>query len=408
MRQILTEKLILLIIIFIIPYSASSEDLDEPFLQKLIQSKDAGLLLNLYKSADNFENKLKIINAAYHINTNDILPVIDLACKDIYLNNKDFAANSQLQAILDNVLKTINSLKAKNFQEILYKLSIIIRHNPTYHNIIHTLGIIGDRTTGVRLSKILSEAFLAKMENKTVNENNVIYLLEALGKIKQGVSFKDVFQIAYSTAFSKAITEKAQDTLDRIETNHISAYNALFRESNLTERMAVIVSVFSSQKLLNEEKIEALDQILKNIILENKTYSAEQYEQAELLFQKLFFALGALGGGKATPAMIQFFEKKARDIDSQIFKEDTLLVIINALGLTKNHDASLSLSLFLKKLNIIKNEKKVSESLFIIVIEALGKIGNSLAVEPLSETYMQDHSANIKTATLTALEKCQK
>ncbi len=330
-----------------------------------------------------------------------------------------------LEFVLDNAVQLQNDVMARELSKIAVRL---ISKKPDQKAAYYLYRMFeADKNTEVRIAVLngLSTAAIENIEiisklNDWLSTQNSLYrgggtvdrqviaeLVITLGKLGDQSSFPILFStgvIQYSTD----ITFKVNQALKQIKGDYKAMLVDVVRKGILTDKLFALRTGMSQDSLGVEGKGEVAEAAL-SVGLKTQVKSRDDEELLKTLRYEAVAGISVLKWTKASPLLIEHFDKTNNEFKNGLASKAYLLDAIRALGSVGTHEAARHLTMFLDTLHgSMESGKTTDEQVMLTLIEALKTLGDKIAFDALFYTEYLDYPASVKKAAREALNNLKK
>jgi hypothetical protein len=330
-----------------------------------------------------------------------------------------------LEFVLDNAVQLQNDVMARELSKIAVRL---ISKKPDQKATYYLYRMFeADKNTEVRIAVLngLSTAAIENIEiisklNDWLSTQNSLYrgggtvdrqviaeLVITLGKLGDQSSFPILFStgvIQYSTD----ITFKVNQALKQIKGDYKAMLVDVVRKGILTDKLFALRTGMSQDSLGVEGKGEVAEAAL-SVGLKTQVKSRDDEELLKTLRYEAVAGISVLKWTKASPLLIEHFDKTNNEFKNGLASKAYLLDAIRALGSVGTHEAARHLTMFLDTLHgSMESGKTTDEQVMLTLIEALKTLGDKIAFDALFYTEYLDYPASVKKAAREALNNLKK
>ncbi|HOV63012.1 MAG TPA: HEAT repeat domain-containing protein [Spirochaetia bacterium] len=325
-----------------------------------------------------------------------------------------------LEFVLDNAAQLQNDVMARELSKIAVRL-ISKKPDPKAAYYLYRL-FESDKNTEVRIAVLngLSVAALGNQDiiarlNEWLSAQNSIYksggtvdrqvIAEAvvtLGKLGDPSSFPYLFSTGV-IQYSADISYKVNEALKHISGDYKAMLVDVVRRGTLTDKLFALRTGLAQDSLGIEGKGELTEAAL-SVGLRTEVKSTEDEEILKTLRYEAVSALAVLKWTKASPLLIEHFDRTYSEYKNGTASKPFLLDAIRALGSVGTHEAARHLTMFLDTLHgSMESGKPPDEEVMLTLIDALKTLGDKIAFDALFYTEYLDYPASVKKAAREAL-----
>jgi HEAT repeat protein len=280
-----------------------------------------------------------------------------------------------------------------------------------------------DKTTSIRIEIANALAVVGKGNPAIVNnlnlwlsaQNNVFRsgsgvdlqvvkeVIVTMGKIGDPSSFPALLGSTV-LGYAADITTAAQTALYAIKGDFGAMVTEVISKGLASERLAALRLMYASETLSTEQKGEIAVVALDGALGPSAVDPAEKDTIRQLRYESIR-AIAALKWAKATPLVIQHFNRTIEEWDKGLGSKSYVLEAISCLGAMGTHEAAVRLTMYLELINsYVDNGQNYDEQVVLAVIKNLEILGDGVAFDYLLYTGYLNYSEKVKQAAREALK----
>ncbi len=227
--------------------------------------------------------------------------------------------------------------------------------------------------------------------------------IEILGELDDESSFPVIFGVMHS-GLSQDLDTVCRQVLSQMKGNFKPLLLDRIEVGAIREKREALVVALESTYLSDTDKGE-IAEIAMNKALFTSSLQKQDLTDLREMRVRANRALGARQWSKATPLILEYFNRSLPEYDKGLTDKSELIEIIRTLGNMGTHEAAQRLALYLDGLNTYTDRKKVyEENIVLETVTSLGRLGDKVAFDHLMNVKFLNYSATIKTSADEAIK----
>lgn len=226
-----------------------------------------------------------------------------------------------------------------------------------------------------------------------------------LGKSGDSSSFPILFG-AYTGNYDASIVAAARDGLNSLDEGYSENILAILDKKNVKDMYAAFSLAMKKESLAKADRGRIAERAFT--IASESAYPDEspEAETASRIVRNSMIELTALSWSQASPAVVKYFYALQQGQGKAAAPAEAIIPAVKCLGAMGTTDAAQTLSIYLGLLNSETEQKKnYDEQLLLVVIQALGDLGDKSAFDYLLYVGYLDYPESVKKASRDALAR---
>jgi HEAT repeat protein len=345
--------------------------------------------------------KLDLLNDASRITTVNMTPLYADAIAFVQQNYALLGSDSQLMDIA-----TVAATKVASYGDItvlpaLRTLFSTIDDTHVRLACLDTFAILIPKKPEetAALNDWFSSAIGAPGTVNTPDAKTLAACATTLGKIGNLSSFDVLFRAATSNTDSSVVSA-ATDALNSLDAGYADKILGIIANKDIQKSYAAFSFAMKKNSLPASDQGKIAEAAF------NLASADSAAVPAGALLKAAMEQLTKLSWSPASSAMTKYFYRQQDDYKNGKTDINDLLPVIRCMGAMKTTEAAQALSIFLGLLNSETEQKKTyNEQLMLVVIQALGDLGDKSAFDYLLYVGYLDYPESVKKASRDALAR---
>lgn len=374
-------------------------------------AQNTDTMLNAYMKSfarGSLSTKIQVLQDSAKIAGSDMCPLYLQASRFVADNYRTLYDDSAAGELTLLTVRLAGLKGCSGTSEILWNLFNESDNLQLRTEIISSLGSMDLSGSSISsLNKWLREENDKKRNGKSVDEQLVMEMVTALGKLGDPSSFSVLFSTG-ALQYSVEISSKAVAALKKLGTDYTKAIIEIAEKGHLEDRLAVLKLAVSDHDMQDGSKGKILQALLEESIKDSPedggSYSDKDKQALRNLRLEAAKALTSLHWTAAGNLALKNFDITLQEIENGLVTNTRLVEAVNFLGSVKTHEAAVRLSAYLEVLNSRKESgQPVNTKVITAVIENLNYIGDKTAFDNLLYAGYLDYPSSVKQAAREAL-----
>ena len=227
----------------------------------------------------------------------------------------------------------------------------------------------------------------------------------ALGKSGDPSSFPILFG-AYTGNYDASIVAAARDGLNSLDEGYSENILAILDKKNVKDMYAAFSLAMKKESLTKADRGRIA---ARAFTIASESVSVEgspDAETASRIVRNSMIELTSLSWSQASPAVVKYFYTLQQGQGKAAAPAEEIIPAVKCLGAMGTTEAAQTLSIYLGLLNSeTEQKKKYDEQLLLVVIQALGDLGDKSAFDYLLYVGYLDYPESVKKASRDALAR---
>jgi len=277
---------------------------------------------------------------------------------------------------------------------------------------------VGINETGIRIAALNTFSVLAAGRKDDIEFLNAWFAqasadpktlaacARVLGKLGDASSFDALFRAATGNLDS-GVVQAAASALNEIDDGYTENILARIGNNGIQETYAAFS--FAMQKAgLPVTDRGRIAEAAFGYAVETRNETDTGTIKTRALVKESLMTLTALKWSQASPLVVKYFYLTQGDYKKDRANVDDLVPVVECMGTMGTSEAAQALSIFLGLLNSDTEQKKnYNEQLMLVVIQALGDLGDKSAFDYLLYVGYLDYPETVKKASRDALARLE-
>lgn len=253
------------------------------------------------------------------------------------------------------------------------------------------------------LNDWLSSAINASAGGKGPDAKTLASCAATLGKIGDISSFDVLFRVATANADS-SVVDAACAALNSLNAGYTDKILGIIANKSVQDSCAAFSFAMKKDSLSASDRGRIAEAAFN--LASADSIPAASADQAASLLKSAMEQLTRLSWSASSPSVTKYFYRQQDDYKNGKTDVTDLLPVIRCMGAMKTTEAAQALSIFLGILNSETEQKKTyNEQLMLVVIQALGDLGDKSAFDYLLYVGYLDYPESVKKASRDALAR---